>query len=169
MNSMIPYMSPEDQRSTASFLYRLYPDVFSTYNPEIQAMPAIPTELSTETQRWMTSLQRANNILDTLSKVKTATGSDQSFGPGYEYLRALGTILRDMGNESGVGQTRLQRQNQVSALDPLTAETSSDNLSAYSTLTRMLSQPYYSAGSVNPTTTLSNGQVIPGRAVSNYF
>jgi len=169
LNSMIPYMSPEDQRYTASVLYRLYPETFTSYNPETMGMPPIPTDMTTDINRWMTSLDRANALLATLDKVKAVSASDAKFGPGYAYLNQLGSVLRDFGAAAGNGQTRTQYRQMMSALDPLMAETKQEDLSAYSTLTRMLAQPYYSAGSVTPTTQLQSGETIFGQANKGWF
>lgn len=169
LNSMIPYMSPEDQRYTASVLYRLYPETFTSYNPETMGMPPIPTDMTTDINRWMTSLDRANALLATLDKVKAVSASDAKFGPGYAFLNQLGSVLRDFGGAAGNGQTRTQYQQMMSALDPLTAETKQEDLSAYSTLTRMLAQPYYSAGPVTPTTQLQSGETIFGQPNKGWF
>jgi hypothetical protein len=165
LNSMIPYMSPEDQRSSAQLLYRLYPQYFSSYNPTVVSMPT-PTEVSTQMRNWMQSRARAEQMLGTLDKVKEVT-KDKTFGSGYEYLKQLATSLRDFGGQEG--QTRQQYANLVSALDPLLAETKGDQLSAFASMTRAMTQPYYTAGQVTPTTQLQSGRTIFGQDISNYF
>ena len=170
LNSMLPYQSAEDQRYTASILYRMYPDTFAAYNPETQKrMPEIASEMDTDQRRWMTSQQRAKQILSTLDKVRGLMGKDEKSGPGYDYLRQLGSIMRDFGAEKGEGQTRQQYSQMMGALDPLAAETQGSQLSAYSELTRMLTQPYYTAGRVTPTSQLENGQTVFGEPIRNYF
>ena len=171
LNSMIPFMSPEDQRYTASFLYRLYPQYFASYSSfaSNETIPQAPTELTTEQRQYMTSYQRAQAILDTLEKVKQISGNPK-LGPGYAYLQELGSVLRDYGAKgTGNSQTRQQYQQMMGALDPLIAENQQENLSAYSALTRMLTQPYYTAGQIHPTTTLQDNSVISGTPIKNYF
>lgn len=169
LNSMLPYMSPEDQRYTASILYRMYPKEFGLYNPETTKMPTIPGEMTTDERREMTSRRRAKELLGILEKVKQVSGKDAEFGPGYSYLRQLASTMRDFGGKKTAGQTRQQFAQMMAALDPLTAETQGSQLSAYSSLTRMLSQPYYTAGRVTPTSQLENGQTVFGEPIRNYF
>ena len=171
LNSMIPFMSPEDQRYTASVLYRLYPQFFGSYSSFAanETVPQAPSELTTEQRQYMGSYQRAQAILDTLNKVKQVSGNPK-LGPGYSYLQELGSVLRDYSaRNAGDSQTRLQYQQMMGALDPLVAEGQQENLSAFSALTRMLAQPYYSAGQVHPTTTLQDNSVISGTPIKNYF
>lgn len=169
LNAMMPYMSPEDQRYTASVLYRMYPEQFAGYNPETTKMPPIPGEMTTDERREMTSRRRAKDMLGILETVKRVSGEDAAFGPGYNYLRQLASTMRDFGGKKTAGQTRQQFAQMMAALDPLTAETQGSQLSAYSSLTRMLSQPYYTAGAVTPTSQLENGQTIFGGSIPGYF
>jgi len=171
LNSMIPFMSPEDQRYTASVLYRLYPQFFSSYSSFAanETVPQAPSELTTEQRQYMGSYQRAQAILDTLNKVKQVSGNP-TLGPGYSYLQELGSVLRDYSaRNAGDSQTRSQYRQMMGALDPLVAEGQQENLSAFSALTRMLAQPYYTAGQVHPTTTLQDNSVISGTPIKNYF
>lgn len=169
LNSMLPYLSPEDQRYTSSVLYRMYPEVFGGYNPETAKMPDIPGTMETQERRLMTSAKRAKQLLGTLNMVKQVSPAGTKFGPGYEYLRQLASVMRDFGAKRNAGQTRQQYSQMVGALDPLTAETQGSQLSAFSELTRMLSQPYYTAGRVTPTSQLENGQTVFGEPIRNYF
>lgn len=169
LNAMMPYMSPEDQRYTASVLYRMYPEQFAGYNPETTKMPPIPGEMTTDERREMTSRRRAKDMLGILETIKQVSGKDAEFGPGYNYLRQLASTMRDFGGKKDAGQTRQQFAQMMAALDPLTAETQGSQLSAYSSLTRMLSQPYYTAGAVTPTSQLENGQTIFGGSIPGYF
>ena len=171
LNSMIPFMSPEDQRYTASVLYRLYPKFFASYSSFAanETIPQAPTDLSTQQRQYMGSYQRAQAILDTLEKVKQVSGNPK-LGPGYAYVKELGSVLRDYSSRNaGNSQTRQQYQQMMGALDPLMAEGQQENLSAFSALTRMLTQPYYTAGQVHPTTTLQDNSVISGTPIKNYF
>jgi hypothetical protein len=169
LNSMLPYLSPEDQRYTASVLYRMYPDTFGGYNPETTNMPDIPGTVETQERRLMTSAKRAKQLLGTLNMVKQASPAGTEFGPGYAYLRQLASVMRDFGAKRNAGQTRQQYAQMAGALDPLAAETQGSQLSAFSELTRMLSQPYYTAGRVTPTSQLENGQTVFGEPIRNYF
>jgi hypothetical protein len=171
LNSMIPFMSPEDQRYAASFLYRMYPTYFPSYSSfaSNETIPQAPTEITTDQRQYMTSYQRAQSILDTLAKVKEVSGNPK-LGPGYAYLQELGSVLRDYGAKgTGNSQTRQQYSQMMGALDPLVAEGQQENLSSFSALTRMLTQPYYTGGQLHPTTTLQDNSVISGTPIKNYF
>lgn len=169
LNSLVPYMSPEDQRYTASVLYRLYPAGFGkTYDAERTPMEAPPAKLTTEERREMVSADRANQMLATLSKVRKLGGA-KGAGPGYKFLRQVATAQRDFGAKEGEGQTRQQYSQMAGALDPLIAETKGEKLSAFSELTRMITQPFYTAGKVTPTSELENGKTVFGESISNYY
>lgn len=146
MNSLIPFMSPEDQRSAASNLSRLLPEAFGDY--DLEKLPGFtPPVLDTTLRNQMMSAGRAQATLDTLSKVAQATGkSEAELGPGYSFLRDVAATIKQFG---GTGSEPMLKQNQLqlqAALDPLFAEAKNENVAAFGPLARMLAQPFYSSG-----------------------
>jgi hypothetical protein len=66
-NSMIPYLSPEDQRIAAQHLssLKLKKSGFETYDPEVNTFGDIPTEVTSDITEKFTSSDRARNALQT--------------------------------------------------------------------------------------------------------
>ena len=63
INNLIPFMSPEDQQTMASSLYRFDPKTFSAYNPETLTIPA-PSDLTTGIRSQFTSTGRGQAVLE---------------------------------------------------------------------------------------------------------
>lgn len=169
LNAMIPFMSPEDQRTAASTLARMNPDSFSGYNPEVVPF-AVPTEISTELRRSFQSSQRAEAMLGALSNMAAAAGkTEKDLGPGYAYLRQIADTMRDYGAVGGEEQTRAQQVQLLGALDPLMAESKGDYLSAYGGVARMISNPFFSAGRLLPVTRLPDGTFRFGEPNPKFF
>jgi len=171
MNAMLPFLSPEDQRSIASSLSRMDPEFFGAYSPE--TVPFIPPpDITTDLRRSYQSSQRAESALSALSNMLAAAGqSPEKGGPGYQYLRQTADVLRDFGGpNSGENITATNIQSMLGALDPLFAEGKGNSaLAAYEPLARMFSQPFFSAGSIYPTSKLPNGRIIMGAPNPRYF
>lgn len=146
MNSLIPFMSPEDQRSAASNLSRLLPDAFGDY--DLEKLPAFtPPVLDTTLRNQMLSAGRAQAALDTLSKVAQATGkSEAELGPGYSFLRDVAATVKQFGGSGSEPMLKQQQLQLQAALDPLFAEAKNENVAAFGPLARMLAQPFYSSG-----------------------
>jgi len=192
LNSMIPFLSSEDQRSMATYLYTLYPDAFGTYNATLGNFQGAPTQqfdlegrrINTQTNgipflgqafsdsytRNTYSQERANAMLaalDTIGSKMPKTGG--TMGPGYQYLKQVASAVRDFGAVGNAMPTRQQLTQLVSALDPLIAMTQSDSLSAYGPLVRNMTTPFMSAGRVMPVSKLEDGSYIFGEANKSLF
>jgi len=152
INSLIPYLSPEDQRSMAAYLYQVDPKAFAEYNPDTTEFPAPPLSLDTATRFRYTSAERANQAMSTLQNVVDATGFDMNkLGPGYQFLQNVLSMLSDYGGESEENQqTRAQAAQQYAGIKSLLDSATGKDLSPYSALASALSNPYFTAGRVTP-------------------
>ena len=223
MNAMIPYMSPEDQRSTATYLSTVLPDYFARYYdlsrqqkfsvqnenefnkwmttkgamkkdaegnyvvsdkrvyeivtkqlqsgalgtnvPGLKFEPAkageLPSEVTTEHSQYFQSSDRAQqalSALDTLVKAvatrtkKPEAKTRQGMGAGYQFLSSVLKQMQEFGGEYGQGQKRRQNVQMLGQLDPLLALAESSAYGAYKPIAQKLTQPFFSAGYVTPTT-----------------
>jgi hypothetical protein len=162
-NALIPFMSPEDQRTAGNNLAMLYPneEKFKAYGLEQTPTPALGP-YSSEPKWDYLSAQRAENALATLDKARDVMGkTNTDFGPGYQFLRNIVTVLKNYGATGGDHQTRAQYLGQLGALDPLMSQAKTDALSAYGPMAQQLASPFFSGGSLR---NYSRGQ--DGR---NYF
>ena len=165
MNSMIPFMSVEDQREAASLLGREMPDVFSEYNdPDIE-FGDIPFNITSDLKDRFTSVSRASDALDALANMRSAAGySDDDSGTGVTFIRQLLDVLKDFGGTADNRQSRLDYVQQQQALNPLIG----DAQGYYQTLANMLSAPTFSAGKLTPGRVV-NGKYIFGEANPRFF
>lgn len=172
MNSMIPYMSIEDQRSTAQNLFILFPEVFSMYNSAVTNLgtPAPLGEFVSEdyTSKFY-SKQRAQAMLDTLNTVKSKVKKGSDVGPGYHFLTQIASNLRDFGGPTGGLPTRQSILNLLGALDPLLGLTEGDTLSAFGPMAKNISTPFMAAGRVLPVSKLESGEYSFGEPNRSYF
>lgn len=170
MNSLIPSLSPEDQRSVASNLAQMFPTVFSDYNPTNWSAKdhPIPTTMSEDLAAQYTGADRGQNTLQSMTDLMQKMGmTPDEMGPGYTYLQQVAKVLQDFGGTPGSPQTREQYVQMMAALDPLLAQSSgsasTNALGAYGPIAKMLAQPFFSAGPVTPSTTnASTGQTLFG-------
>lgn len=180
MNGLIPYMSPEDQRTAASNLARISSasgagstfDAFKGYDPALSQMAfqPIPEQMTGGIRNQFTGQDRAKGILDTLNQIAGVMGKSQTdFGPGYAYLKDLAATERDFGGTQAAPQTRRQYLQQISALDPMMAETKGQDLAPYSAAAAALTQPFFSAGGLRNYTKAQNGQISFGSANAKLF
>lgn len=181
MNAMIPYMSPEDQLTTLNYLSLAYPDsdIGKAYAPAAAVETNnIPTEISSATSQYFTSAERAaqaKQALETLvSSISSKSGKREaavkkSLGAGYEYLtNVLNTIEKFSGAGNGENQTRAQYEQLASQLEPILALGDTDKYSAYKSLAQQIAAPYFSAGSVTPTSKV-NGEVRYGASNPKFY
>ncbi len=163
-NLLIPFLSPEDQRTTASNLFQSDPDQFSFYDPEILSTLAPPSEITPELRQQFFSGDRAQKALDSFDRLLDISGKTaEDFGPGYNFLRGIADTLRDVKLTSGATQLTGGQQNQLlSALDPQLAGTSARELSAFGPLARSFANPFFSAGSLSGEVKNRFGQLIKG-------
>lgn len=161
-NLLLPFLSPEDQLTTATNLYQSDPDQFSFYNPETLDRAGVPSEITPDIRRSFFSGDRAQKALgafDELLRVSGKTGED--FGPGYNYLRGLADTLQDFKLTSGASQlTETQQGSLLSALDPMLAQTQNKNLGAFGAISRSFVNPFFSAGSLTGKVRSKFGDVI---------
>lgn len=148
-NAMIPFLSPEDQRTVAQNLSLNYSDKkkFGIYNPETTDYGDIPTKVTSEITSQMTSKERAQNALDSLVRLAAMSKKKKFGGTGYNLLRQVLTTMKDFGGDASNNQTRAQYSQMQSALDPLL---SSLEGSEYESLAKQLTAPYFTAGKVVP-------------------
>lgn len=158
VNSMIPFLSPEDQRSTANNLARMLPEVFGSYADVGASNVGIPTGISSELRETYTSAERAEGMLASLEAMRAAsTYEEQAFGPGFTYFENLANILSDYGGEEGSPQTRQQYIQLMAALDPIMGELQGEAMAAFGPAAQAITQPFFSAGSLVPVTQLPDG------------
>jgi hypothetical protein len=144
VNSLIPYMSSEDQRSVATSLYRQAPKIFK-YDPGTEDMVSgVPTSITPDITSQYTSTQRAADALATLEKVKSLVkGKSSGTSGGIQYLRQILVAMKDYGHGAGESQTRSQGVKFAAAIQPLLAEKNN-----FASVGKMVSQPFFSAGNL---------------------
>lgn len=171
-NALMPYLSPEDQRSLGSNLARLFPDAFGNYSPEKAAYPEPQAPgIAPATSTYFQSAQRAADVLSALDKMKEVSGQDESkFGPGYQYLRHLADTMKDFGAPTGAqNMSRRQMVNLFGALDPLLAEGKGQQLGAYEGLAKSLTQPFFTAAQLLNVGKDESGNWVFGKANKSWF
>lgn len=161
-NLMIPFLSPEDQRSTATNLFMSDPKNFGHFDPSMLDIQ-VPVDISNETRNRYTNATRANQALTALSGLAGALGKNpaEDFGPGYNFLRSLASAAGRYGGAGGQ-PTRTEQLAMRGELDPLLAQTQGQQLGAYGPLARSLVEPFFSAGMLLPTSRDRAGNVSLG-------
>jgi len=149
-NLLIPFLSPEDQRTVATNLYQSNPTQFSHLNPELLEGLQPATEITPQLRTQFFTGERAQNALTAFDELLSISGkSPDDFGPGYNFLRGLADTVKDYRLTSGASQlTETQQGQLLSALDPMLAQTESRELSAFGPLARSFVNPFFSAGSL---------------------
>ncbi len=148
LNSLIPYLSPEDQNTLATSLYQSYPDRFKEY---AKVTPAQTEDtLSTKTTDWFTSAERAQQALATLQQVAKVRGKkESSMGAGYRFLKNYLDIMSQYGGGESNRQTRKQYLEMSNALSNLLSMVKGTSAEAFSSVAQMLSNPTFTvAGNV---------------------
>ncbi len=168
VNSIIPYLSPEDQRAAANSLAQTLPDVFGGYADVEFEMP--PLDVTPAMRQEFTSAARAEGLLNALETMREAsTFEKESFGPGFTYFETLAKTLRDFGGTEESPMSRSDIRGLRGALDPLLAQTSADELSAFGPISQAIAQPFFSAGDIHPVTRLPSGEYIFGERNPEFF
>jgi len=170
-NAMIPFLSPEDQRTVGMHLQSIYnkPEAFGIYNPESKQYGTPPVELTPEMMEQFTSSDRAKKALQTLDKVASISGKKKGFGAGYTFLRQLLKTMQDFGGGAvGAGnrQSRAQYQQMQSALDPLLASMKNTEFAG---LAQQLTAPFFTAGRVVPISKDVTGRYVFGSPNKQLF
>lgn len=170
VNSMIPFLSPEDQRSTANNLARLLPDVFGTYGDVGVDGVTIPADITTALREQFTSTRRAEGMLTSLEAMRGVSDfEEKAFGPGFTYFENLANILGDFGGVEGSPQSRQQVTQLMAALDPIMAELGGQTMAAFGPAAQAVTQPFFSAGSLVPVRQLPDGRWIFGEPEAAFF
>ncbi len=147
-NAILPYLSPEDQRSVATNLALNYTQ-FAGYNPTDQvSFGAPPAKLESAVRQAMTSAQRAEGILSALTKMQKTSKAKP--GAGMKFLQQVATVMRDYGGRGNNNQTRRQQMEMMGALDPLVQGASTGKTAPYTNLAQMMAKPYFTGGNVVP-------------------
>ena len=159
---MIPFLSPEDQRTAATNLFASEPDAFADYNPELLGLVQAPGEITSDLRQQFFSGERATKALSALDKLLASSGKEASdFGPGYNFLRSIADTMADFQLTSGASQlTETQRERMLSAIDPLLARTKSKELAAFGPIAKAFVNPFFSAGDLQGNVRNRFGQLI---------
>lgn len=177
LNAMIPSMSPEDQRTAASTLARMFPE-FESYNSLTnQGMtPPVPGEVTDATTQQYETTQRAQSILEAITRMGAAggikTGTSSEVSPAVAWLQQIADLGQDFGISNTTDMmTPTQLQALMAALDPLLAEAkgTGSKVAPYAEIARMLTDPFYSAGKVFPRSAGANGQMAFGQPNRRIF
>jgi hypothetical protein len=163
VNSVLPFLSPEDQRASAQSLARMYPE-FAGYGADANPGYAPPpTEMDSGSVQKYLSAARSQQVTGALEKMAQASGrKKEEFGPGYSYFKQLASTLGEYGAKgNGEGITRTRYQQMLGQLDPMLAESGGGQLGAYGAIAKMLTNPFFTAGQL--------GNVIFGQANSKFF
>ena len=164
-NLLIPLLSPEDQRTVATNLYQSDPEQFALYDPTGLGAPSIPGEITGEIRNQFFTGERANKALGAFDQLLSISGkTEEDFGPGFSFLKSVADQVGSFKLTSGATQLTETQQGQLLAgLDPLLAQTNSDQLRAFGPLARSFANPFFSAGSLTGTTKNRFGDMIrPG-------
>jgi len=175
-NSMIPTLSPEDQRAVGTYLYGAIPEdqrsPFASYNPDTANFAAPPGEMTTALKEKYTSSQRGQSALSALNTLKGVSGVEGEMGVGYDFLRSLLGVVQDFGGGvpgSNDRQSRQQFTQMQSGLDPLKGQTKTGALGAYSSLASQLSSPFFSAGQTVPRIQNKAGRYVFGKPNAEFY
>ncbi len=186
MNMMIPYLSPEDQRTVVSNLYQMDAKNFGHLDPskidwnipwnlnqgisfkdqgpkDQGENMSYPTTGGRNYQQYFTSQLRASDAVEALRALAKQSGkSEKDMGAGFRYLQTLldaGKSFGSLNPKTGENQTRRQQLQYMGAVDPLLSQSSSagSSLGAFGPLAQMLANPFFTAGQLMPLTKNQDG------------
>lgn len=161
VNAVLPFMSPEDQRSIVGNL-ATQEGIGEFYGGNVFAPP--PGELTTQMRQQFTSAERARQALASIERMRAASKIERKeFGPGYQYLRNVISTMRDFGGAAGDMQSRQKRMQFLAALDPLLNQARAGALGAYGAAASALGQPFFSARNLVPVQRTEDGSYVFGR------
>jgi hypothetical protein len=141
-NAILPTLSPEDQRTLASYLATNYKDVYGGY-ADAQFSEA-PTELDANWRKAFLNPERAQLAVSLLDKMKTAAGGGE-MGAGYDYLKNAVNLMNQFS--TGGVMTR-EKYAQFQAAVAALGKNATGELSAYGNLAQLFNLPSFSAGSL---------------------
>lgn len=152
-NSMIPFMSSEDQQAIAQNLYLNYnkskSKPFAGYSAEVADFGTPATQITPEITKQFTSSERARNALKALDTL--AGSASDSYrrrmrkNAGYKTLRQILSVMENYGGTDRNRQTRAEYSQLQTALSPLV---SSLKNTQYEALASALTTPTFTAGNV---------------------
>lgn len=166
INSMIPYMSPEDQRYMGDYISRfsIKNSPFGVYNePASQDTNRIPTvpklEQTSDIQNTFLSKERARKMLDTLEKMRKAANlPEDKVGAGFRLFKSVAQDLNAFGASEGSGMTRANYLKYQSAIDQKLGETQAGDAQGFGEALRAVASPFFSAGRLFPVTRDETGR-----------
>lgn len=180
LNTLIPYLSPEDQKRAASQLYTTAADAFSYYKPNVIEATSVPVDMTTARLSsqdlsvidtdWYSGTERAEGITNILSQMREATveGNRWQLGPGYTWLQSIAGALEEHSPDEG-GMTRSGYQAFLGALDPIMGMGGTQEIGPVAALGQMLAQPFFSQTQLQPSSQDITGQRRFGRANRMFF
>jgi len=158
LNSMIPYLSPEDQQIVGMNIGTMSSE-FGDYGKG--TMPP-PSDLETSAVQKMYGSSRARAMLGALGNMAAASGrKTEDWGPGKKFLEQISDVLGSYAAEAGGGMSRANYRSMLGMLDPMISGASGGNLAAFGNLAKMLALPYFSGGNLQ--------DIIMGKANTRYF
>jgi hypothetical protein len=161
MNLMIPFLSPEDQRTVASTLARVDPKNFGHLDP-LQVEFEEVRDITPDIRGYYTGSERPTQALVALNRLSGAVGkSREKMGEGYRFLQQVLDVSRDYGEG---GLTKQEMAPLFAALDPLLQQNE-----LYGGLGQMLSQPSFSAGPLFNVRKTQDGRYVFGRPNPQLF
>lgn len=161
-NAIMPYLSPEDQRTVAANLAMNFQGQFGGYNPQTGVQFSKPPgEMTSAIRGTFSSAERAQGILSSLEKMQKTSKAKP--GAGMKFLQQVATIMRDYGGKGGDFQTRRQQMQMMAALDPLVQGANQGSTAPYVNLANMMAKPYFTAGNVIPVSKDQSGKWVFGQ------
>lgn len=159
LNTLIPYLSPEDQRRAALQLFSVGGPSFARYDPDKLGEAQIPLGrvqalLSerggpTVDREYYFSKGRATGAeqaLGQLNKYLNKTGKKTAM-PAANWLRALMGVTGAYGED---GLTKAEQLAMMGELDPLLAQGESEAIGPAAAIGQMLAQPFFSQTELFP-------------------
>lgn len=141
-NAILPSLSPEDQRTLATYLATNFKDAYGTY-ADAKFAP-IPTQLTGERNQYLDPT-RVQNVTNILTRMQAAAGG-KSLGVGFDYLKNALNLMNQY-NTPGMPMTREQYAQFQNGMKALNASMGSD-VSAYKNLATMFNMPGFTAGNL---------------------
>jgi hypothetical protein len=139
-NALLPTLSPEDQRTLATYLAQNHKEVYGGYaNAKFDEAP---TEMNAQIRKNFLNSDRANLAVNLLDKMRTASGGGE-MGAGYDYLKNAVNLMNQFTTGGAMTREKFQQfQAAVAAL----GKNAGPNIGAYANLAQLFNLPSFSAG-----------------------
>lgn len=139
-NSILPFLSPEDQRTLGKYLATNYAPVYGGY--ESASFAPIPTTIDESTRNSYLGVPRAQQALDLLDRMQKASGGGTT-GTGYEFLK---NAVRLITQYSGTGPMTHEQYGQfTNAVNAFNQQANAEQ-KAYANLAQLFNLPTFTAG-----------------------